>query len=175
MDLFDAINARHSFRGHYTDDAVPRADLEKIVQAGIQAPSGCNGQTTSFIIVDDPEILKKTAEIITPYSVVEEAKALIICVVNHTPVLRDLGFAVEDCAAAVENMLLAITALGYATVWLDGALRKEDRPKKLAEILCIPDDLEVRVVLPIGRPTEECSQKEKLPFSERASFNTMGK
>lgn len=54
MDLFEAVARRHSYRGPYTDQPVPREDLRKIVQAGIQAPSGRNEQTTSFVIIDDP-------------------------------------------------------------------------------------------------------------------------
>ena len=53
MDVFEAIAKRHSYRGPFRDRAVPRADLERIVQAGLQAPSGKNAQTTSFVIVDD--------------------------------------------------------------------------------------------------------------------------
>ena len=40
-----------------------------------------------------------------------------------------MSFGAEDCAAAVANMLLAITAVGYATVWTDGALRREVEAK----------------------------------------------
>ena len=64
MDLFDAIANRYSYRGEFTDAPVPRADLEKIVQAGIQAPSACNEQVASFVIVDDPPLLRQIAEIL---------------------------------------------------------------------------------------------------------------
>lgn len=45
MDLFTAIAQRHSYRGPFTDQAIPREDLQQIVQAGIVAPSGKNEQT----------------------------------------------------------------------------------------------------------------------------------
>ncbi|MHC4951653.1 MAG: nitroreductase family protein, partial [Planctomycetota bacterium] len=54
MDLFEAIKKRHCYRGGFTDAAVSREDLTKIVQAGLEAPSGKNCQTTRFVIVDDP-------------------------------------------------------------------------------------------------------------------------
>ena len=137
MDLFDAIRQRHSYRGEFTAAAVPRADLEKIVQAGIQAPSGCNAQTTSFVIVDDPPLLRQIAEIVDK-PVCRSAKAMIVCVADPRPAYANVSFAVEDCAAAVENMLLAITALGYATVWLDGVLRAEDRAGRIGRLLGVP-------------------------------------
>ena len=137
MDLFDAIAKRYSYRGAFTDAPVPRKDLEKIVQAGIQAPSACNEQVASFVIVDDPALLRQIAEIVDK-PVCHTAKAMIVCVADPRPVYADMSFAAEDCAAAVENMLLAITALGYASVWLDGVLRAEDRADRIGRLLGVP-------------------------------------
>ena len=55
MDLFEAIARRYSYRGAFSDAPVLRKDLEKIVQAGIHAPSACNAQVATFVIVDDPK------------------------------------------------------------------------------------------------------------------------
>ena len=96
------------------------------MQAGIQAPSACNQQIATFVIVDDPALLRQIAQIVDK-PVCHSAKAMIACVADPRPVYANISFAAEDCAAAVENMLLAITALGYASVWLDGVLRTEDR------------------------------------------------
>jgi nitroreductase len=174
MDTFTAIERRHSYRGLFTGRRVERNDLKKIVQAGIQAPSGCNAQTTSFVIVDEPATILHIGDIVDKPTV-RDAKAVIVCIVDRRDVYQCMSFYAEDCAAAVENMLLAITALGYATVWLDGALRSEGRAQKLAELLGVPKDREVRVILPIGEPREECAPREKKPFAERAWFNRYGK
>ena len=64
MDVFEAIAKRHSYRGRFTDAPVAREDLIKIVLAGIHAPSGKNEQTTSFVVVDRPELLRQIAEIV---------------------------------------------------------------------------------------------------------------
>jgi nitroreductase len=173
MDVFEAIAKRHSYRGRFTDAPVPEKDLRKIVQAGIQAPSGKNEQTTSFVIVNEPEVLKKAAEIINR-PVCETAKTMIVCVTDPRPVFHGESFHAEDCAAAVENMLLAITALGYATVWLDGVLRLEGVAQRLADLLAVPTGRIVRIVLPLGVPVESCRQKEKLSFDQRAWFNRFG-
>ncbi|MBQ8296301.1 MAG: nitroreductase family protein, partial [Ruminococcus sp.] len=63
MELFEAILSRHSYRGKYTSEPVPRDTLIKIMEAGLAAPSGCNAQTTSLIAVDDPEIIRQLNEI----------------------------------------------------------------------------------------------------------------
>jgi len=173
MELFEAIARRHSYRGEYTDAKVSREDLTKIVQAGIQAPSGKNEQTTRFIIVDDPEVLTDLATIIDK-PVASTAPALIVCAVDLEPILAGISFGPEDCAAAVENMLLAITDLGYASVWLDGILRFEDKAARVGMRLGVPDSLQVRVILPVGVAVKEGTQKEKLPFDQRAWFNAYG-
>ncbi len=173
MDVFEAVSKRCSYRGEFTDAPVPREDLIKIVLAGIHAPSGKNEQTTSFVIVDDADLLRQIAGIVGK-PVCHAAKAMIVCVIDPRPVLDDISFAVEDCAAAVENMLLAITALGYASVWLDGALRRESIAARVGRLLGVPDDRSVRVLLPLGVAAAPASQKEKLPFEKRAWFNRYG-
>ncbi|HQP90064.1 MAG TPA: nitroreductase family protein, partial [Bacteroidales bacterium] len=64
MELFDAIAKRHSYRGPFLDRPVPREDLRRIVQAGLQAPSGKNAQTTAFVIIDDPALVQRMSVII---------------------------------------------------------------------------------------------------------------
>ncbi len=171
MDVFEAINKRYSYRGPFRDVPIPREHLRKIVEAGIRAPSGKNAQTTSFVIVDDPVLLRQIAALFENKPVCSTAKAMIVCITDPRPVMGDVSFHVEDCAAAVENMLLAITALGYATVWIDGALRYNRIAERIGDVFCVPSDRIVRVLLPVGIPAEPGSQREKLPFEQRAWFN----
>ena len=173
MDVFKAIEKRHSYRGPFKEGEVPRKDLQKIIDAGIKAPSGYNGQTTSFIVVDETDLLRQIGEIMENERV-QACPALIVVLMDTDPAGRNLYFGVEDYGAAVENILLAITALGYATVWIDGSLRREDRAARIGKLLGVPDRYEVRVVLPTGIPAEQVAQKEKKPFTERAWFNGFG-
>ncbi len=173
MDVFEAIAKRHSYRGPFREQPVPRDDLRRIVQAGLQAPSGRNMQTTAFVIVDERELVRKIGALHTSNPAVQTAQAIIACIVDQqpAPVYEGHSFQVEDCAAAVENMLLAITARGYATVWIDGWLRLENRAATIGEMLGLPAGKVIRVLLPIGVPAEAWTQKEKKPFAQRAWFN----
>ena len=173
MDVFEAIAKRYSYRGLFTDAPVPRDDLRKIVQAGIQAPSAKNAQVVSFVIVDDAELLRRIA-VIVDRPVCRTAKAMIACVTDPRAVVEGISFDVEDCSAAVENLWLALTAAGYATVWLDGALRFNNVAERVGELLGVPLTMTVRILLPLGVPAEPGSQKEKLPFDQRAYFNRYG-
>jgi nitroreductase len=182
MELFDAIASRYSYRGEFTDAPIPREDLKKVVQAGIQAPSASNKQVATFVIVDDSSLLRQIADTVDNRPVCRSAKAMIACVVDLHPIFGGTSFTAEecaaffaeDCAAAVENMLLAITGLGYASVWLDGVLRGENRAERIARLLGIPVGKTVRILLPLGVPVKPGYQKDKLPFDQRAWFNCYG-
>jgi nitroreductase len=176
MDLFEAIKKRHCYRGDFNDRVVRREDLLKIVQAGLDAPSGKNCQTTRFVIVTDSELLPQITQMHPGNKAFQQAKAMIACIIDKRPeaIYEGFEFQVEDCAAAVENMLLAITALEYASVWVDGWLRPENRNEIIGKLLGVPEDKIVRILLPIGVPAKEVRGPEKMAFDERAFFNKYG-
>ncbi|MGI6377086.1 MAG: nitroreductase family protein [Anaerolineae bacterium] len=173
MDCLQAIRARHSYRGPYTSAQVPEAHLRQIVEAGILAPSGYNGQTTSFVVVTDPALLDRIRPI-SPDTLALATCPALIAVVMDAPEEIPAGrtfFGIEDYSAAVQNMLLAITALGYASVWFDGVLRSEGRARLVGDLLGVPPQKEVRVLLPIGVPAEPLEDHGRRPFAERARWN----
>jgi nitroreductase len=173
MKLFEAIIKRHCYRGGYKEIPVPREDLEKIVQAGLDAPTGKNAQTTEFVIVDDPQLVSRIAALHPMNKAVQQGRAFIACICDRKPelVYEGLEFQVEDCAAATENMLLAITALGYSSVWIDGWLRREGRADVIGQMLSLPPEKYIRILLPVGIASEEYKSPAKKPFAERAWFN----
>ena len=177
MDLFEAFEKRHSYRGNFSDKPVLKEDLVKILNAGLMAPSGKNQQTTDFVIVDKIEIVSKIAAMHNANKAVQQAKAFIVCIIDKEPeaIYEGFSFQLEDCSAAVENMLLAITALGYASVWIDGWLRVENRAEKIAELIGINENKKVQILLPVGVPVEEKKQPGKKAFDERVYFNRYGK
>ena len=171
MSAIDIINNRHSYRGKFKSNPVPREELIKIMQAGLNAPSGCNKQTTSLIAVDDPELMKKLHDVINP-PMGETAPAMICVLSQKIIAYRDRCFAVQDYSAAIENMLLAIVDLGYQSCWYEGHVTDVDRiGYQMAQILGVPDEYELVCFLPVGIAAEEVTAKAKKPFEERAWFN----
>lgn len=171
MSVIDIIGSRHSYRGKYKPFSVPRSDLITIMKAGLDAPSGCNKQTTSLIAVDDEEILRQLREVINP-PVGETAPAMICVLTQRINAYRDKCFAVQDYSAAIENMLLALTELGYQSCWYEGHITDEDKiGYKMAKILRVPDDYELVCFLPIGIAETEPVIAKKKDFEERAWFN----
>lgn len=151
MDLFEAIEKRASVRDLKPVD-IPYDDLQRILDAGRRAPSGYNRQPFEFIVIREPESLRKLAECQACIGDVNTA----IAVVADPEASQ---YWLEDLSAATENMLLAVTALGHASVWIEGRILP--REQELKEMLGVPDNLRLMVVLPIGRPAGPVAQSEK--------------
>ena len=174
-NLIRLIMDRRSYRGRFSPDPVPREDLKTILEAGLAAPSGCNRQTVSLIAADDPDILSRIRGVIDP-PVGETAPAMICVLSQRIIAYRDRCFAVQDYAAAIENMLLAITALGYQSCWYEGHITDTDRIcDRIAGILGVPEGYDLVAVLPVGRAEGEPVMPKKKPFAERAWFNGFGR
>ena len=174
MNVIQAMNQRHSYRGKYLDNPVPREHLIQIMQAGLFAPSGCNKQTTSLIAVDDPDILNRLHEVIQP-PIDETAPAMICVLTKRTIAYANKCFSVQDYSAAIENMLLAIVDLGYQSCWIEGHITDEDDiGHQMARILLVPDEYDLVCILPVGIAAEACKPADKLPFDQRAWFNSFG-
>ncbi len=169
--MMKVLFSRKSYRGKYLPEAVPRGHLQMILEAGLAAPSGCNKQTTSLIAVDDPQLLKSLHAVITP-PIDETAPAMICVLTERIIAYRDRCFAVQDYAAAIENMLIAIESLGYASCWIEGHITDTDRiGRKMADILGVPESMELVCFLPVGKAAENVKAPLKKPFEERAWFN----
>lgn len=174
MDALTAIRERCSYRGKYKDSPIPREDLQKILEAGLAAPSGCNKQTTKLIAVDDPEILGELKEI-AELSWADSAPAAIVVMTERVFAYRDKCFSVQDYSAAIQNMLLCIVALGYEGCWVEGHITDADeKGKQMAEVLGVPEKYELVCYLPLGKAAEEPRHVKKQSFAERAWFNGYG-
>lgn len=171
MDVFDAIKSRTSYRGSYKSTPVPREHLTMIMQAGLDAPSGCNKQTTSLIAVDEPQLLGELLGMIDP-PICSTAPAIICVLTQRVCAYRDKCFSVQDYSAAIQNMLLAIKALGYESCWYEGHITDDDNiGARLAERLGVPEGFDLVCVLPVGIAQEPVTSARKKPFNERAWFN----
>jgi nitroreductase len=173
MDIFECIQKRYSYRGPYVNTPVPRENLEKIIKTGLAAPSGCNKQTTSLVGLDDYQILDKITTLIKKNGFGGKTPPAGICILTQKiPGYADVYFNIQDYAAAIENMLLAITALGYASCWIEGHITEDvETQKHIAIILNIPTEYKVIGFLPIGTPEKEGNRPSYKLFSERAWYN----
>jgi nitroreductase len=160
MDAFEAIRRRRSIRS-FTGEPVPREHIELIVDAGRLAATGFNHQPWDFIVVTQKEMidhLKSAA------SWMEKAGVVIALVLDPTT-----QYWVEDGAAAVENILIAATALGYGACWLEGDSQPNEETFKT--LLKVPKERRLLTLIPIGVPVE-WPEVEKKPLKEVLHWET---
>jgi nitroreductase len=155
MDIFETIKKRRSVR-EFTGESIPKEALRKIVEAGHWAPSGYNRQPWDFIVVTDSDMINKL-KIAAKW--MDKAAAIIAVVLDPT----QSKFWLEDGSAAIQNMLLASTALGYGSCWLQGYT--EPREEEFKELLKVPKGKRLLTLIPIGVPTSWPVQ-EKKPLNE---------
>ncbi len=194
------IQDRRSIR-EFTADEVSENDLNLILEAARQAPSGENAQPWRFVIVKDETTRKKlgaiagggsgrrfTAEFVTHkmqdrfVNLEDEAKkkaafekltsgqvsafmadAPVNLVVIGKKDVWDLPF---DTSAAIENILLMVTALDLGACWVIAPcidIRDEERIK---ELLAIPENMKAISIISIGHPTRLHRPRPRLPLSE---------
>ncbi len=150
MDAIETLRKRRTVRS-YTGAPIAREHLETIVDCGRLAASGSNQQPWDFIVVTDKAMKRR---IKGDVDWIENAGAVIAVVMD--PASR---WWIEDGAAAVENMLLAATALGYGGCWLEGnTLRRED---DLKIALGVPPEKRLMTLVPIGVAAEWPSKEKK--------------
>lgn len=159
-DAFSVIHSRKSVR-HFTGAPVSKADLEKIVKAGMAAPTAGNKQPWSFIVITERKTLDDLAAGLMNARMLSKAGAAIVVCTEQEKAngkLRDL--AITDAALAGQNILLAVEALGLGGVWT-AANPYEDRVKVVKSVLKIPADVIPLNVIAIGYPAGEDQPKNK--------------
>lgn len=149
----NAIFERRSIR-KYTNKTISKESIEKILKAGMSAPSAGNEQPWQFIVLDDKNILNSVTKV-HPYSQMlkEASHAIIICGdMNLKKFNEDLW--VQDCSAAAENILLMAQDLGLGAVWL-GVYPIKERVEGISNILNLPTHVVPFSIISLGYPAEK--------------------
>jgi len=175
MNLFEAIAKRYSHKEAFLPDPIPAADLAKIAKAGIDAPSGMNSQTVQVVILPTRQDVEPLCEIGPTWGMQTCPAALMVFTDNALSPTFQQSLEKEDYSTAMGNMLLAATALGYSTLWLDSPYWDEDRQKAARELVGAPDSYHLWAVIPVGKPDGEGSRRPKQPAEQRISYLKVGR
>ncbi|MCL2637256.1 MAG: nitroreductase family protein [Oscillospiraceae bacterium] len=174
MDFFEAIEKRYSHKERFSPKPVPLADLELIAKAGLAAPTGMNSQCVRLILLPDREAVAPLCDV-APTDGMLTAPAAIALLTDKLVQKGTVNFEMEDYSAAATQMLLAATALGYSSLWLDSPYFDAEKQREAIKVLGALPNHHLRVVLPVGLPDNEMKRREKLPFEERVSYSKFGK
>ena len=171
MNVYEAIKTRRSVRA-YKQDPVPEESLKRILEAARLAPSGHNAQERKFIVVRDDEKRKQLAEDASGQAFISEAPVIIVAVALDPAHIMSSGvpsYAV-DLAIAIDHMTLAAVEEGLDTCWI-GAFSQS----KVKEILDIPEECKVVVLLPLGFAKDELGPKTRKSMKEIICYDSFEK
>ena len=148
MNIENAVRQRRSVR-EYADKVPSDADIDKVLEAGIWAPSGLNNQPWKFKVVR--EKAKDDLAGLTKYGETIKAAPIVICVFLDNGATYNREKDIMAIGACIQNMLLRAYELGLGTCWLGEILnRRIDVEKHLR----IDPDHELMAVISLGYPDE---------------------
>lgn len=165
-DTLETIMKRRSIRT-YKPEPIPDEDLELILEAGRQSPSGGNRQPWHFVVVKDAELRKQVAAACNNQHWMADA-AVILAAIGLPE--KSPRWSVVDPTIAFQTMILAAHSLGYGTCWI-GAYNDA----KVRELLGIPPDVHLICLTPVGVPDAYPEARPRNPRSEVFSLNRYGK
>jgi nitroreductase len=142
MDILKAIMTRRSIR-RFTGEVITDEQLDTLLRAGFQAPSAHNFQPWNFVVLRDKNLLQKISQFHKYAKMLPDAGcAIVVCGDEEKQPAK--GFLVEDCSAAIQNILLASHGIGLGAVWC-GLYDSSDLVSSMSEVLELPDN-----IIPIG-------------------------
>jgi len=172
MDVLEAIERRRSVRD-FADENVPDDVVLKAIEAASHAPSAGNLQPWEFVIVRDREIKKKLVFAALDQTFIAEAPVVLVVCTDEKRSAGGYGqrginlYCIQDTAAAIENLLLAIHSLGYGACWI-GAFDEDE----VRRVVNAPRAVRPVAIIPIGRPLGETSVRRKRRLEEFVHYET---
>jgi len=162
-ECIDLLFSRVSIRKFSSDD-VDESTVRLLLEAANAAPSAGNLQARDFVVVRDPKMKLELAKASLKQMFIAEAPVVVVVCANYPRSMRVYGergrlYAEQDATAAVENLLLAVTALGLGAVWV-GAFDEA----KVSELLELPEYVRPLAIVPIGYPAEKPGRRSRYPI-----------
>lgn len=163
MDIFEAMEKRHSVRSFDASRDVAPELVEELLRCACMAPTAGNVQPWRFYVVRDPGVKEELARAALGQSYVSMAPLdIVVCadLEAHAASYGKRGvelYSIQDTAAAVENILLTATSLGLGACWV-GAFREEEA----ARALDLPKGIRPLAIIPVGYPARSGGQPRKL-------------
>lgn len=146
----NAIYKRRSIR-KYEEKKIPKEELDKLVKAGMQAPSAHNKKPYEFIVITKEDILNQLSKTGLYCHMLKYAAAAIVVI---SQAKEETPYWQADCGAVVENILLEATDRNIASCWI-GEYPNIEKSNKVKDILEIPNNYQVFATISLGYSTVE--------------------
>jgi len=149
--VLDVIRKRRTVRA-FTDEEVTDEQVETILQMAMYAPTYMNRQPWHFVVVRDKELQKSLGETLGVRPYIQQASAVIA--VYGDPNISNT-WDLDGCAA-IENMLIAATALGLGSAWAGspGNLAWGEAEELMKDALKVPAGFRALSLVCLGHPAK---------------------
>ncbi len=148
------IFSRRSIRV-YSPGQISEQLVTKLLETAMAAPSAMTKDPWRFVVVRNHQTLANLAAALPGGKMLVTAElAIVVCGDLDVALDRQMGFLVQDCSAAIENLLLGAQALGLGACWV-GVYPGEDSMRRVKEMLSLPSQLVPIAAISIGHPGEQ--------------------
>jgi nitroreductase len=159
------ILRRRSIR-KYENKMLEPKHFELLLSAAMAAPSARRTDPWEFLIINDKERLAKLAQFLpnAPF-LPETGGAIVVCGDLKKAYIESLSYMLQDCSAAIENILLAAPAIGLGGCWL-GIHPREERIAAVKEFFGLPENIIPVGACALGFPAEELPERSRYDESK---------
>jgi nitroreductase len=172
MEFFEVIKNRRSIRS-FKKQALPQDVINQLIDAARLAPSAGNAQSWAFVLATEQKTKQALAAAAFNQTWLEGAAAVfVVCAdmnraeASYNERGRTL-YCLQDTSAAVENILLAATALGLGACWM-GAFYEDE----VAKVVNAPVGMRPVALIPVGYPDESPRARSRRPAGEVVHLET---
>jgi nitroreductase len=158
LDAIGCIKARRSVR-NYENRPIAKDIIEDIIDCARLAPTAVNMQPWEFVVVTNSETKAKIAQAATYGKFIADSGACIVVCVE-----RSSKFPLEDCCAAVENILISAKAHSLGSCWVAGW--KRPYSGEISSLIGLPENIEIVALIAVGYPKSEPKSPPKRKLSE---------
>ena len=148
MDVKEAVLKRRSVR-EFNDEPITDERIRELLESAMAAPSACNKRPSEFYVVNNKS-LQEQLRYVSRYSNMNSSLIIIVAGNERRSLAHRINdFWIQDCSAAIENMLLSATSLGIASCWC-GLFPLVTPVKKVKAILGLDDHIIPMALIHLG-------------------------
>ena len=159
MELKEIMLKRRSIR-KFKKDKVSKEDIELLLHYAMSAPSACNKQPWEFYVITNEELLEKMKKV-SRFSRYDSPLNIVVCgSLKRSLPLGLSEYWIQDCSAAIENILLGVTSLGLGAVWC-GLYPQKNAVKHVRELLELDEKIVPLGLIHIGYPDSDVAPRDQ--------------
>ncbi len=160
QNQLNLILGRRSIRV-YAPGAIDEADVKRLLEAAMAAPSAMTKDPWRFVTVRDANALQRLAGACPGGAMLASASmAIVACGDLQSAFEQNVGYLVQDCSAAIENLLICAHALGLGACWV-GVYPADEQMRKVRQIVGLPGFIVPVAVIALGHPGEQLEPRTR--------------